>query len=107
MDLSLNSLTPWRNAMLLEDFGELEPRVKALVLLVKRWAKDRGICHAAKGHLPPFVWTNLGIYYLQVGVDGGSLVAPLEEARQGASLGGSCDASAAELFKGFFHFYAT
>ena len=37
-----------------------------LVLLVKRWAKHRGICHAAKGHLPPYAWSILCLHFLQV-----------------------------------------
>jgi hypothetical protein len=32
---------------------------------VKRWAKDRGVCHAAKGHLPPYAWHLLCIFFLQ------------------------------------------
>ena len=38
-----------------------------LILLVRRWAKDRGVSHAAKGHLSPYGWMLLAIFYLQVG----------------------------------------
>jgi len=65
IDFSVNSTTPLYNAALLTECGQIEPRAKALILLVKRWAKDRGICHAAKGHLSPYTWTLLTIYFLQ------------------------------------------
>jgi len=80
IDFSVNSTTPLYNAALLTECGQIEPRAKSLVLLVKRWAKDRGVCHAAKGHLSPFSWTLLTIYFLQVGVpdSGGPLLPPLD-----------------------------
>ncbi|CAK0838782.1 unnamed protein product [Prorocentrum cordatum] len=66
INLSVNTVTPVYNAVLLAECGHMEPRAKELALLVKRWAKDRGLCHTAKGHLPPYAWTLLTIYYLQV-----------------------------------------
>merc|ERR1712039_953192 len=49
------------------------------LFLVRRWAKDRGICHAAAGHLHPYAWSLLVIYFLQVGVKGECpLLPPLE-----------------------------
>jgi DNA polymerase sigma len=106
LDLSINSVNPARNAAMLEDLNQFEPRVKALTLLVKRWAKDRGICHAAKGHFPPYVWTQLSIFFLQAGLAGSPLVAPLDEARRGASACPDSGPSVAELLKGFMRFYA-
>lgn len=79
IDFSVNSTTPLHNAALLMECGRIEPRAKALILLVKRWAKDRGVCHAAKGHLSPYAWTLLTMYFLQVGVDEeGPLLPSLE-----------------------------
>jgi len=69
VDFSINSVTPFYTAALLTECGQIEPRAKALILLVKRWAKDRGICHAAKGHLSPYMWSLLAMYFMQVGVD--------------------------------------
>lgn len=78
IDFSVNSTTPLHNAALLMECGRIEPRAKALILLVKRWAKDRGVCHAAKGHLSPYAWTLLTMYFLQVGLDEeGPLLPPL------------------------------
>merc|ERR1719310_418023 len=49
VDFSINSVTPFYTAALLTECGQIDVRAKALILFVKRWAKDRGICHAAKG----------------------------------------------------------
>merc|ERR1719235_1713783 len=66
IDFSVNTTTPLYNAALLTECGQIEPRAKELILLVRRWAKDRGISHAAKGHLSPYAWSLLAIYFLQV-----------------------------------------
>jgi len=75
------------NAALLTECGQIDSRAKELILVVKRWAKDRGICHAAKGHLPPYTWGLLTMYFLQVGVsEEGPLLPPLEEFQMSAGL---------------------
>jgi len=80
INFSVNGITPLYNAALLKECGQRDPRAKKLILLVKRWAKDRGVCHAAKGHLSPYQWCLLSIYYLQVGVvGGGPLLPPLDD----------------------------
>jgi len=66
IDFSVNTTTPLYNAALLTECGQIEPRAKELILFVKRWAKDRGVSHAAKGHLSPYAWSLLVIYFLQV-----------------------------------------
>ncbi|CAE7267649.1 Mtpap [Symbiodinium natans] len=66
LDISVNAETPLYNAALLAECGQLDPRAKQLILLVRRWAKDRGICHAAKGYLSPYHWSLLVIFFLQV-----------------------------------------
>lgn len=79
VDFSVNCVTPLYNAALLTECGHIDVRAKELILLVKRWAKDRGICHAPKGHLNPYAWSLLAIYYLQVGTtEDGPLLPPLE-----------------------------
>lgn len=80
VDFSVNDTTPLHNVALLMECGKIEPRAQELVLLVKRWAKDRGICHASRGNLAPYCWTLLTIYFLQVGMEGeGPLVPTLDE----------------------------
>lgn len=128
VDFSVNNATPLHAAALLTECGQLEPRAKDLILLVRRWARDRGISHAAKGHMPPYAWSLLAIYYLQVGnPEHGPLLPPLKGFNRCASLAGRggtpCIASnnmnawrspdranagqksVAQLFKGFANFY--
>lgn len=79
-DFSVNTTTPLYNMALFTESGRIELRAKELHVLVQRWTRDRGICHASKGHLPPYAWTLLVIYFLQVGVlDEGALLPPLED----------------------------
>jgi len=66
VDFSINAITPLHNAALLTECGHIDQRAKELTLLVRRWAKDRGISHAAKSHLSPYAWSLLAIYFLQV-----------------------------------------
>jgi len=124
INLSVNTVTPVYNAVLLAECGHMEPRAKELALLVKRWAKDRGLCHTAKGHLPPYAWTLLTIYYLQVAAfeDETPLLPALEGTRAlsaqavkdawkqsreppAPSGGRSPQLSIGELFRGFLQFY--
>mmetsp|Transcript_10924 Transcript_10924/g.20546 ORF Transcript_10924/g.20546 Transcript_10924/m.20546 type:complete len:589 (+) Transcript_10924:148-1914(+) len=80
IDFSVNTATPFYSAALLTECGQIESRAKALILLAKRWAKDRGICHAPKGHLTPYAWSLLAIYFLQVRAGSeGSLLPPLQK----------------------------
>jgi len=131
IDLYVNNLTPIYNAALFSECKRLEPRATALILLVKRWAKDRGICHASRGHLSPYLWRLLTIYFLQLGVKGESpLLPPVEtfdafaklaeindedtDIKQAIAFANKADASAPSsekmsigaLFKQFLNFYA-
>lgn len=128
VDISINAVTPLQSAALLIECGKLEPRARSLILFVRRWAKDRGICHAAKGHLPPYVWTLLVIYFLQVGVEEeGPLLPPVSEFQASSSLvptaatdpgrasqrarpwrhDSAPKSSVGRLFKEFVRFYST
>lgn len=121
IDFSVNADIPLCNLGLLAELARLDPRAKALALLVRRWAKDRGICHAAKGHLPPFAWTLLTIYFLQVGVETGPLLPALKHLKvpksPDATIWGSRDhmpsamqeignETVAQLFTQFVRFYS-
>jgi len=80
IDLCVNSLTPIYNAAILAESGWIDARAKSLLLLVKRWAKDRAVCHASKGHLSPYLWSLLTVFFLQVGVSSaGSILPPLTD----------------------------
>lgn len=118
IDFSVNSMTPVCNALLLSECGRICPCAKGLILLVRRWAKDRGICHAAKGHLAPYAWTLLAIYFMQVGVPDGPLLPPLQgfkdQGPQGFGVRRNGDNAkpetkekpVGELFAQFIRFYA-
>jgi hypothetical protein len=126
IDFSVNVVTPLYNAALLAQCGKMDSRAKELILLVRRWAKDRGICHAAKGHLSPYMWGLLTIYFLQVGDRSeGALLPALEEFQLSTELAkgkkcansnqvkwkpaetGEAKRTAGHLFKDFVHFYET
>jgi len=87
LDFSVNSVMPLHNAALLTECGQLEPKAKALIVFVRRWAKDRGICQVAMGHMPPYAWTLLCIYFCQVGIPGVQLLPPISEFKVASSLG--------------------
>jgi hypothetical protein len=118
VDFSVNSLTPLCNAVLLAECGRINPCAKGLILLVRRWAKDRGICHAAKGHLAPYAWTLLAVYFMQVGVPDGPVLPALKGFKGPAGFGvqsqggnsGSPEETkqrlVGELFRQFIRFYA-
>lgn len=115
-DFAINSVTPSRNSTLLAECARIDSRTLKLILLVRRWAKDRAICFAPKGHLSPYMWTILAIYYMQVGGDFGPLLPPFQSLDGSVDLGKSNVAkknkatrsiiSISELLEGFFRFYA-
>lgn len=127
IDFTVNSATPLYHSALLAECAKIDRRAQSLVLVVRRWAKDRGVCHVVKGHLPPYAWTLMTIYYLQVGVGEHPLLPPLQGFRMAKGLVVCCGgdgeasrgqawqpvpahsfvakASVGELFRGFISFY--
>merc|ERR1719162_2303916 len=75
IDFSVNAATPLHAAALFREVAQLDTRAGDVVLLMRRWARDRGIAHAARGHLPPYGWALLATYFLQTGA--------VEEGRSG------------------------
>jgi hypothetical protein len=122
VDFSINAVTPLYNAALLSECGQIDIRARDLILLVKRWAKDRGICHTPKGHLSPYMWGLLTMYFLQVREnDEGRLLPPLDHFEISLGLAGkprdttkskwkraqstAPEQSVGDLFKSFMKFY--
>jgi len=111
-NLSVNSSSPLRCSTLLHACGQLDVRARDLILLVRRWAKDRGLSHAARGHFSPYVWTLLTVYFLQVGLneEEGPLLPPLATALAMATAGQVQEKKSpkqvGELFWDFARFYA-
>jgi hypothetical protein len=120
IDFSVNNATPLHCAALITECGNLDPRAKQLILLVRRWARDRGVAHVSKGHLSPYAWTLLTVYFLQLfssssrdpilpclaafpkcSALAGQIHKPAT--RKGASQ--VMENSVADLFKEFIHFY--
>jgi DNA polymerase sigma len=125
VDFSVNAVTPARSSVLLEECGRLDVRALDLILLVRRWARDRGVAHSAKGHLPPYAWTVLVVYFLQNHQPDGddNYILPaldeldlqketchedkMQQARGQTDTGKTVsEATAASLFVDFFHFFA-
>lgn len=126
VDVSVNAVTPLHTAALITECGALETRARELILLVRRWVKDRGICHAPKGHLSVYAWTILTIHFLQKGqAEGGALLPPLEDFESSSKLlpkqlppeqvsrpkwkpnPGAGKDSAAKLLQSFMRFYVS
>jgi len=121
IDIAVNAVAPLHSAALLTECGNANPRAKELLLLVRRWAKDRGICHSPKGHFSPYVWSLLTIYFLQVKErEEGPLLPPLQELEAISTLF-KCSAtkektvikdsakalSPVKLLQEFMHFYSS
>lgn len=106
-NLAVNALMPARCSELFKAC-EMDPVAIELILLVRRWAKDRGISHAAKGHLSPYSWMLLAIYYLQVGthqLPAMSFVVSKRDRPEPSPE--KNNVSAGELLQGFMKFYAS
>lgn len=43
----------------------LDARVRPLVVVIKQWAKRRGVADASNGTLSAYAWANLVIFFLQ------------------------------------------
>lgn len=124
VNLSVNAMTPLYSATVLAECKKIDPRAAALILVVKRWAKDRGVSHAAKGHLSPYTWSLMAIYFLQVAsreegpllppLDGRACANGLTMRSQGGKSGaaapqaeeGAAKKSVGDLFTDFIKFYA-
>lgn len=118
-DFSVNALTPMRHAGLLQGCFQVDTRAWELVLLVHRWARDRGISHAAKGHLTPYAWSLVAVFYLQVREKGEGTVMPAFQSspphfqqetkkskKKAKSAPEATRTPASSLFKEFLSFYA-
>jgi hypothetical protein len=65
VSIFVNCRTPCHSAGLMDLCRRHDRRAAELALLARRWARDRGISFAAKGHLPPYAWTVLSAFFLQ------------------------------------------
>ncbi|CAK9103525.1 unnamed protein product [Durusdinium trenchii] len=113
VEFSVNCATPGCHAALVAASGEIDVRSRGLILLVRRWSKDRGVCHVARGHLPPYGWTLLAIFFLQVkkllppmtGMKSGSDYTVQTGHMSDCQTGPSESATVGCLFSSFIGFY--
>merc|ERR1719162_462266 len=113
IDFSVNAATPLQATGLFREVAKHDPRASDVILLMRRWARDRGIAHAARRHLSPYGWTLLATYFLQTSaVEGGSGMLPAvpsvssKSPAPGSSAIVSPKLSSAELFKRCLLFYS-
>ncbi|TMW57719.1 hypothetical protein Poli38472_014322 [Pythium oligandrum] len=67
-DLCFDNYLAAINTMLLRAYAEYDDRTRALGLVVKHWAKRRGVSDASLGYLSSYSYILLVIYYLQARV---------------------------------------
>ncbi|XP_076355314.1 poly(A) RNA polymerase GLD2-like isoform X1 [Tachypleus tridentatus] len=67
VDLNINNTVGVRNTQLLNYYSRMDWRVKPLVLITKRWAKDNGINDAKNRTLSSYSLVLMVIHYLQYG----------------------------------------
>ncbi|GKZ01378.1 hypothetical protein MPSEU_001088700 [Mayamaea pseudoterrestris] len=53
------------NSMLVKEYSLIDVRVRQLMVLIKQWAKDNGVCSAKDNTLSSYAWVNLVVFYLQ------------------------------------------
>jgi len=110
IDFSVNTDTPLNLHNLVSFCSSIDRRAEALILLVRRWAQDRGIAHATAGHLSEYAWALLTVFFLQVAPGSDVGLPPITSATQfdapQAALDKDCSLkSTADLFREFVAFY--
>ncbi|CEG35558.1 S-M checkpoint control protein CID1 and related nucleotidyltransferases [Plasmopara halstedii] len=65
-DLCFENVLATRNTPLLRAYAAFDERARNLGLVVKHWAKQRGISDASSGFLSSYSYVLLCIYYLQI-----------------------------------------
>lgn len=71
VDLWVNCAMPLHREALHKACRRFSDRTGEFMLLVRRWAKERAICLALRGHPSPYTWAVLATHFLQVRVRGG------------------------------------
>lgn len=65
VDIGVNNANAIRNSRLLLRYTELDNRIQPLMLLIKYWAKQRGVCDTKNSTISSYAWIILCIYFLQ------------------------------------------
>lgn len=120
-DICADNPLPQYNTELLLTYSKCDPRVNVMIVLVKTWAKRKGIGSSSTGHLSSYSWSLMVIFFLQVAKVLPVLTSPelAELDRSGKDARFCRDVEAAnksllakdtrsvgELLRDFFTFYA-
>lgn len=65
-DICVNNTLALENTRLLGDYASIDPRMRQLVFVVKRWAKQRGINDCYMRTLSSYAYVLLVIHFLQI-----------------------------------------
>lgn len=65
VNISVNTLLPMVNTKFLRQYALIDRRVHELVLIVKRWARARGLINDGADGLSSYAWTLMVIFFLQ------------------------------------------
>ncbi|XP_077378597.1 poly(A) RNA polymerase GLD2 isoform X2 [Festucalex cinctus] len=64
-DLNVNNVVGIRNTFLLKSYAYAEPRIRPLILVIKKWAKHHQINDASQGTLSSYTLVLMVLHYLQ------------------------------------------
>uniref|UniRef100_A0A8C9TK78 polynucleotide adenylyltransferase n=1 Tax=Scleropages formosus TaxID=113540 RepID=A0A8C9TK78_SCLFO len=64
-DLNVNNIVGIRNTFLLRTYAYIESRVRPIILVIKKWARYRGINDASRGTLSSYSLVLMVLHYLQ------------------------------------------
>ena len=84
VDVSCQNLRALRNTRLLRAYSMLSPLLHELVIAIKVWAKEAGVCGAADRNLSSYAYTLVAIYFMQVIPDVGFPCLSTEAFEHGA-----------------------
>ena len=65
VDICLNNKLALQNTRLLRRYAEIDPRVRPLIFIIKRWAKQRGCNDPKNSTLSSYAWVLLTLHFLQ------------------------------------------
>ncbi|XP_077571249.1 poly(A) RNA polymerase GLD2-like [Stigmatopora nigra] len=64
-DLNVNNTVGIRNTFLLRSYAYVEPRIRPLIIVIKKWASHHKINDASQGTLSSYALTLMVLHYLQ------------------------------------------
>ena len=120
-DICADNPLPQYNTELLRTYSKCDPRVRKLIVLVKTWAKRKGIGSSSSGHLSSYSWSLMVVFFLQIAKVVPVLTSPelakLDKSGKTArfcrdvevankTLPAKDTRSVADLLREFFTFYA-